>query len=236
MKNFIYAALLLILLTNELKSQNLIIDEPTLVREFLLHQAAMGKTLTQQDIPYNQITGSPYYNPVFIESEIFSNDSIKYINVKLRYNIFTDQIEFIDGNEILEIANPTDFMYFIIGDDTFVHQAYLLGSSTPGRGFFKVLALGQSAALTKRMEIKYNPPELPQAYAEAKPPKFIRMPDSYFIKFPGSLPFEIPLQRRRLISVFPNKIKELENFIETNNLNFRREEDIVKLVEYYNSL
>lgn len=212
------------------------VEEAKLVMEFNQYQAAVGNTLAKHHLPYSEISGSPYLNRDFIESEIISKDSIRYINVKFRYNIYIDELEYIMNNELLSLSNPMNFRYFLLGDDVFTYQSFVSPGGSPKRGYFHLLYLGPSGTLFKRYSVSYSPPEEPQPYAAAKPARFSKGADSYYIQFPGKLPAEISLNRRRVLDVFPDKKNELENFITSNRLNFRNESDLLKLVEYYNTL
>lgn len=180
-------------------SQTSNIYEPPLIREFNNYQSSMGNTITKSDIQYADVSGSPYYNQEFVESEIISRDSIKYVNVKLRYNMYTDQMEFLKGNEVLAISNPTDFNYFVLDQEVFIYQSYLSGTASIKRGFFKLLTFGTSAKLVKRFNLFYEPPKEPDAYASAKSAKFVRRSDIYFLQFPGSVFTEVSLNRRRVL-------------------------------------
>lgn len=218
-----------------LKSQNFY-DFSKTVREFDIYQSTVGGTITKYELPYTEIKGSPYLNEHFSDSELISNDSIRYINVKFRYNIFADQMEYLAGEEVLTLANPLDFRYFILDESVFVYQAFVSGSTRPQRGFFQLLYSGSAVSLSKKITIIYEPAEELQAFAEPKPARFTKKSDKYFLTFPGGLPAEVSLNRRKVLEPFPDKIQELENFISDKRMKFRIEDDLVKLVDYYNSL
>lgn len=218
-----------------LKSQTFY-DYSRTVREFEIYQSTVGGKVTRYELPYSEIKGSPYLNAQFVESELISFDSIKYINVKFRYNIYADQMEYLAGEEILTLANPIDFRYFILYEDIFVYQAFTSAGSKPQRGFFQLLFSSPSVTLSKKMTTIYEPADELQAFAEPKPARFTKKSDKYYLSFPGSLPAEVSLNSRRVLAAFPDKIKELENFISDKRMRFRNEDDLVKLVDYYNSL
>jgi len=218
------------------KAQVFYVEEAKLVMEFNQYQAAVGNTPPKHNLPYSEISGSPYLSREFVESEIISKDSILYINVKFRYNIYSDEMEFIRNNELLSLSNPMNFRYFLLGDDVFVYESFVTQGGSPKRGYFQLLNPGPSGTLLKRYSVSYSPPEEAQPYAAAKPARFSKATESFYIQFPGNLPAELSMNRRRILDVFPDKKKELENFISSSKLNFRNEKDLKRLVEYYNQL
>jgi hypothetical protein len=236
MRKIIIGIILLSIKSITLQAQTSNIYEPPLIREFNIYQSSMGNTILKTDLHYADISGSPYYKQDFAESEIISRDSIKYVNVKLRYNMYTDQMEFLKGNEVLAISNPTDFSYFIMDEDVFIYQSYLSGTSSIKRGYFQLLNFGPSVKLAKRFNLFYEPPSEPDAYASAKPAKFVRRSDIYYLQFPGSVFTEVNLNRKKILEVFPDKKQELENFISDKRLKFRSEDDLISLVDFYISL
>jgi hypothetical protein len=206
-----------------------------IVREFQQYQKTMGKTITNARLRYDNISGSPYLYDHFMRGELITHDSVKYINVSLRYNIYTDEMEFEIGDEFRSIANPESFRYFLIGNDLFVFQPIQRTISGIKSGYFLVLISGETM-LFKRLSVIFEPPAEPQAYAAARQARFTKKADTYFIRFKGSLPIELSMNRRKILDAFPDKNSELENFIQKNRLNFRKEEDLIKLVAFYNQL
>jgi hypothetical protein len=218
-----------------LKSQSFY-DFSKTVREFDIYQSTVGGRITKYELPYADIKGSPYLNAQFVESELISNDSIRYIHVKFRYNIFADQMEYLAGEEILTLVNPLEFKYFILDEDIFVYQAFVSVTSKPQRGYFCLLFSGPSVSLSKKMTVVYEPAEELQAFAEPKPARFTRKSDKYYLTFPNGLPVEVSMNRKKVIEAFPDKKSELQKYISEKRLKFRNEADLLSLVSFYNNL
>jgi hypothetical protein len=236
MKKFSLLIILFFTFLTFLKSQGIYPEEIFLVREFNNHKALMGDNIIRAHMPYSNILGSPYLYDEFIESEAISKDSIRYVNVKFRYNIFEDKLEYLNGEEVLVLTNPHDFSYFFLGQDVLFYQSYPSRRELANQGYFLLLTIGNKAALSKKINITYEPPKDAQVYTAAKKPEFKRSADHYFIKFEGSVPSRIYPNKRKVLKSFPDKKGELEIFIIQNQLNFKKEDDIIKLVKYYNSL
>lgn len=236
MRKFSLLFILFITFLTFLKSQGIYPEEIFLVREFVNHKASMGDNIIRAHMPYSNISGSPYLHDEFIESEAISKDSIRYVNVKFRYNIFEDELEYLNGDEVLVLTNPNDFSYFFLGQDVLFYQSYPSRRESVKQGYFLLLTIGNRSVLSKKINITYEPPKDAQVYTAAKKPEFKKSADHYFIKFDGNVPSRIYPNKRKVLNSFPDKKEELETFILKNQLNFKEEEDIIKLVKYFNSL
>jgi hypothetical protein len=206
-----------------------------MVRDFENAQMAIGKASANPGLLYEEINGSPYSQEEFQKGELITHDSIRYVNVMLRYNIFTDEVEYQLGGKVFSLANPLDFRYIIIDEDVFVYYPFQTGTGVIKKGYFQLIHLGK-ALLLKKMKVSYQPPEAPQAYGEAKPARFLKGSDAYFIRFLDRMPEEIAFSRNKLLRVFPDYQHELDVFIKNKRLRFRNEEDLIRLLDYYNEL
>ena len=185
--------------------------------------------LTEADIE-----GTPYLNDEFIEGAIFTTSKNQFVNVPVRYNIFSDQIEFrTDDGSVMALAAPEAVEKVEFGDFQLEYIPYLLGNKIK-RGFFVLLEKGE-VTLYSRPRILFEQAKEPGAYSSAQPPKFLRRPDEYYIRA-GKEPAEIIVKRKDISRVLPDHQKEVEDFIKDNRIKTNRPEDLSRLVQYYNSL
>jgi len=78
--------------------------------------------------------------------------------------------------------------------------------------------------------------EIHSGFAEAKPARFVRKRNSYYLKFGRQIPREINLNRRSILQAFDEKQDEIAGFVRENNLSYRNIDDLVRMAEYYNRL
>lgn len=180
----------------------------------------------------SDIEGSPYMNNDFINGNVFMNSKEQYVDVLLRYNIYNDQIEFKSGENIQSLSPPELIDKIELNGEIYEYIPYSLGKRIK-KGFFIRLTEGK-AQLYKRAEIQFKKAENAGAYKEAEPAKFIRKPDSFYVKIEEAQGQKV-LKRKNLPELFPDKQAELTAFIKKNKVKIN-EEDLLKLVEYYNSL
>ncbi|MCD6353908.1 MAG: hypothetical protein J7L95_00005 [Prolixibacteraceae bacterium] len=186
-------------------------------------------TLTESDIE-----GSPYLNNDFLNGTIYTTSKFRFENVPLRYNIYNDQLEFrTPDNEVQAMAAPEIVEKVEFGT---TKMAYIPYSNVKKirRGFFTVLLEGK-ASLYQRAEVVFKDATEPGAYKEAEPAKFIRKPNTYFIRI-GMEQAKRVGNKKELVDLFPDHKKEIAAFIKKNKIKTNKPDSLKKLVVFYNSL
>lgn len=206
------------------------------VKEFNDYQSKNGLTHPRFNNPHSNVDGSPYLFRDFAKGEATSNEKTRYVNAQFRYNMYTDQIEYEKYGEIYILNNPGDFEYFIIGENIFCYKLFNTSDGLLKKGYFQLLNKGEDATLFKKKNVKFVPPKEAEAYAPASAAKFMSASDSYFISFHGKPLVMLNLKKKEFMSVFPEKTNEIESYIANQKLSIRKEEDLLKLVEFYNKL
>ncbi len=186
-------------------------------------------TLTENDIK-----GSPYLNDEFINGTIFTKSKYQFVNVPLRYNIYNDQIEFkTPTNEIQALGTPEIVETVEFGDYKMVYIPYS-NARKIRHGFFTVEEEG-NVSLYSRLEILYREAEEPGAYKDAKPAKFVKKSDSYYIRVGMEQAKKVD-SKKELLAVFPDHKDDIAAFIKKNKVKTNKPEKLKELVRYYNSL
>jgi len=184
-------------------------------------------------ISFGDIGGSPFLNNEFISGEVYTTSKIQYDNVKLRYNIYTDQIEFESDGKVLAIAQPETTEKIVFGGYTIQYIPYSY-SKKISKGYLILLEEGK-ASLYARPKVTFEEAEEAGAYKKAEPPKFVRISDTYFIKV-GTGEATAITKKKDLEEVFPNNKDKIKTFIKKNKVKPNKEESLKELVNYYNSL
>jgi hypothetical protein len=182
----------------------------------------------------SDINGSPWENAEFVKGEIYTSGNQHYSGMPLRYNIYSNQIEFRkpEGG-IFEIDPPEIIDSVFIGESNFIFYPYLSGSKTQ-KSFFKVLTK-KSPMLLLKMNVILKEAEPTGAYKEAVPASYVRMQDDFYLaeypananKFSG---------KKELLELLGSHKEEMELFIKQNKPKFSRQDDMCKLMEFYYSL
>ncbi len=180
------------------------------------------------------IEGSPYLNDDFIEGSVYTNSKTQYEGVPLRYNIYSDEIEFrSDNGQVMVLAAPEVLGKVEFGDYQFEYIFYQILNKSR-RGYFAVLEKGK-ASLYSRSQINFTEAKKPAAYQDAQSAKFTKMAEIYFVSVDkeAAKPVSKP---KSLQEVFPDHKTEIAAFIKKNRVKTNNPESLKELVRYYNSL
>jgi hypothetical protein len=172
---------------------------------------------------------SLYYSNCFEKGIVELDDGTILDPVMLRYDLYYQQLQFIKEDDTLAFARPDELSEVYIGNGKFIYSAYkkrdFLDSS-----FFEVISDGK-CRLLKRHYIKYHLSE--------KDPSFEKQytyETCLFVKKGEDVAIPIRKCKRAVCCTFSDRKEEIKQFIKTNNLKVRKTDDLVRVIEFYNSL
>ncbi|MFN8257299.1 MAG: hypothetical protein U0W24_16515 [Bacteroidales bacterium] len=176
---------------------------------------------------YFDAVGNPYYDSDFKNGIVFLKDT-SYVKLQLRYNIYQYLIEYKNEGKIYNLSNTYNIDRITIGDTVFMYIPYI-----NSRAIFEVL-VGGKASLVKKSTVKLEPAKPPQPYVEASPPRFVRENDIYYI-INGTAYFEIKNMESVYLALFDKK-DNIKDYIKKERIKKRNKENLIKIVNYYNTL
>lgn len=194
----------------------------------------LGQSQTKMRSASFEYEGSPYLEEDFTEGSVYTKSKKQYVEVPLRYNIYTGEVEFRSGDgPVQALAAPRSVEKIAFGE---YHLEFVpfQDRNKVERAFFVVAEKGR-ATLYRRPRVRLQEAKEPAAYQDAQPAKFSRQSDDFFIRV-GTKPAKPVEKKKHLVEVFPDHKKELETFIKENNVKPKRAETLEELVKYYNSL
>ncbi|RFN59623.1 hypothetical protein [Marixanthomonas ophiurae] len=185
---------------------------------------------------FESMEGSPYANETFIEGNIYQGKKLANKNVLLRYNAFADEIE-IKKNKQTDTYNALikdPDVYVKIFQDIYEFVPYN-GSNEKG-GYFNVVTEGDQFDLYKKVKVTYKEPTYAKtSYQTDKPAKWVDTVTYFLVGKDGSF-YELPTRRSKVLDVMSKKKKEVKRYIKEQNIDLDEEQDLSKLVTYFNSL
>ena len=190
------------------------------------NEVAQNKKMEKFDI--TSVEGSPYLNNEFIKGELVTIDSVQYAGIPLRYNIYNDVIEFKKNDLELELNNNFQLLYAIIDDAVFV-------KAKNQEGYFTVQSSGP-VYLLEKMNIRYSDAKAASGYRPATLPSFKNLDSDYYIQKKLGEEATVVKNEAELLEQLSDKKEELKVFIKNEKLKVSRGEDLVEIIEYYNSL
>ena len=74
------------------------------------------------------------------------------------------------------------------------------------------------------------------SYDKTKPAVLKRISDKYFIAIGSDAAVEFPKKKKKFPKLFPDKHKDILSFMKKNKIKTSKEEDLVELINYINTL
>ncbi|OFX19466.1 MAG: hypothetical protein A2041_12005 [Bacteroidetes bacterium GWA2_31_9b] len=193
---------------------------------------------SRNSIPFTK--GSPYYNRDFMFGELELQNGGKLKGL-FRYNIYNQEFEVIVKRDTLIISEPTKVKTIDFANKSFVYSlihekkgntSYLAGA------YFETLNKGNCKLLIKR-KINLRENKYVDYYGGGGGDGSQRYipEETYYIKLSDDKP-AIKLKRKKdfVLELFSDHKVEIEKFISENKIKLKKDQDFLKVIEYYNQL
>jgi hypothetical protein len=185
---------------------------------------------------YVDVEGSPYLTKDYNKGTVKLANGSTYKDILIKYNQIDDVIYFQRGDDVLSFVEPVkEFTIAYIKGAKALNGHYRNGYPAIGKNteksFYEALTDGTAQLLkrTSKYIIKNKP------YNSATETQTINEDISYYI-FADSKMTLIKKDKKYILPALNNKQTELDTFIKSNNLNLKNDDDLTRLVVYYNSL
>lgn len=179
---------------------------------------------------YTDVKGSPYLSDEWIEGSVKLENGKAFQGVKLKYDQVADELMFLDasGKEQLFVDPVLEFR---LGDKLF-RRGYPAADGASPAAYYEVLTEGKTdlLKLTSKKVFEETP------YNSATKIRTIRANESYYIGVSNLKLTKIRKDKKSLLAALDGKGAELEAYIKSNRLDLKQDSDMVRLVNYYNTL
>jgi hypothetical protein len=178
---------------------------------------------------YKDIQGSPYLNENFVSGELYFIDTSAF-RLPLRYNIYNDEMEYQLNDNNFVVDNPQMLNKIVINKSVFVYLPFIEKG-----GYFELLVSGKSFLVQKRI-VTFKPAEGPKPIEGADiPAKFIKEKDKFYIVLNNTETIRID-KLKTLVGALNDKKAIIESFLKSERIKNTKKENLIKIMEYYNSL
>lgn len=186
---------------------------------------------------YAEVKGSPYLTETWVKGDVAMKDGTVYKNVLLMYDQIADQLLFEgDNGDSLTFVKPVhEFNLPIINKGTTTGYNYrngfpAIGSNTTN-SFYEVINDDKVKILkrTKKTILSHKD------YSSANQVSEVNSNTSYYILKNNTMS-QIKPNSKTILEALSDKSAAVEKYIKENNLDVKRDTDLGKVFEYYNSL
>ena len=179
MNRLIQILVVFISMASGLKGQTEILNKTFLndVQFYKINDGTFGRL----NLKISDIQGTPYLNEQFEVGKITTPEDSVFANIELRYNAFSDDLEFKQGENVFNIGYKTIVKKAEFGGDIFSCRSYEVDGNIRD-GFFKILMEGRATLMAKYKILFLDRVEA-QAFSDYQPARFDIVRMEYFLAF-----------------------------------------------------
>ena len=174
---------------------------------------------------------SMYLNNKWVRGDVTLKDKTVISDRLLRYNMYNQQMEFIDGSDTAAFGSPIEISSLDFDNHNFIYTDFICHNEQKS-GYFEVLVDDNCKLLLYRC-IKYKYVE------ECADPntEFVKesyyLENKYFIAKENKPAIQIPEKKKNVIELLSDK-EDIKSFIKENKIKVYLEDDLKELISYYN--
>lgn len=187
---------------------------------------------------YGAVNGSPYFDAVYKYANILLRDGKKFVNIQVKLDLVTQETHFITANNQEAFAGKgiiKEISYADTGTTGIQTYKFQTGFPRVDRqteiNFYQVLAEGRCSflkSITKSIEEKKS--ELSGEIA-----KDIETTENYYL-FTKNEMKRLKKDKDFILSQLADKQAEINQFIQSNKINYKNTDDLTRLFNFYNAL
>ncbi len=195
---------------------------------------------TNMDELYEGIKGTPYLFDTWREGNIILKDSSLIKDINIKYNIYTDDVLYLNsksGDSLIIDRHRID-AFEIKGDSSadllLFSDIRLKPGSKDKSTFARVLYNGETKLLIKYIKV-FIKADYKGAYTAGRRYDEYTDNSQYYIMKDNELN-RIKLNKKAITKVLADRENDVKSFIDKEGTDFDNENDVIKLLEYYDSL
>ena len=188
-------------------------------------------------VDLSTIKGSPYEEERFQLGKASNKLNDKPAPYYLRYNIYNDVIEMkgsLNDGEIKGLIKSLN-IYAKILNKEYHFEIYSDDNKKTKKGYFILLAEANNSSLyLKKIKVFKDKQEAKDSFHKDIPATFKDSEKYYYKKDRVLLP--LSTKKKDLLKRLSDKENELKIYIKSKKIDLKKEEDLIKLFNYYDSL
>jgi len=232
MKRLLLSSMVLLLTANCLIAQS---REGTPVVYDVIHRFELppgqNKIIINDSRP--NLDGSQYLYDDWQKGSIFLNSGDTIKTIKLRFNVFKNEMQFQNNDQVYAIGSPENIKEIILGAHSFIYLNYN-EDGKPKKSYFEIISRGNSCLL----QFYYSeilPSNFNVALNSGNKNDQLSMKKKYFLK-KGDTVIQIDKKGKNIVSAFELRGKEIQKYAKNNKLSFKNESDLIAIINFANSL
>lgn len=182
---------------------------------------------------YLNINGTPYLYDKWLTADIVTNNGNQYISVKAKYDVWNNLIETKMNNDSIETVNNIRRLFLAVDEKHHLlfENGFPVINGYNKNTLYQVLVNG-SVKLLKKTGKKLS---IQPVYNSGIPYKQLNDTQGYFV-YKNEHLFELKRSKKAMGKLLPEKKEEIMAYINTNRIDLHNDNDLEKVIDYYNNL
>ncbi len=190
------------------------------------------------DNRYEGTKGTPYVFEAWSQGEIFLKSKKKVLVKELNYNCYDNELVYLDpATKVVRLINrfTVDLFYLLNGSDTLLFVP--IEPDNDGEFLFAQVLYQGGSNVYKRYQKEFVRANYEGGYsADRKYDEFADKSELYFSKQNDEKFYRVRKSKKQILEAFPGDEDAISSYIKAEKLDLKKEEDVVKLLKYYDSL
>jgi hypothetical protein len=183
-------------------------------------------------IKFEDIQGSPYEPEEFVPGTFYMKDNPP-LTLRMRHNMYDDEIEVMEDNGKITAFLKNESTQFRL-NNTLIRPYQYMDDGLDKKSNFHVLVDGDIKFMLRKKVVLIPQAKAPTPNQQDRAAKFVTHNDYFLLRKDGS-PVPFKEKKKDILKLFPDKSGQIKKYIKANNLNVRRQEDLIRLFEHLNS-
>lgn len=187
---------------------------------------SMGLNPKGKPVDEKDIAGTQYLDKNFQESYILKVNGVEIKDMPLRYNIYSDNMEFRKDGQTFVVAFPSEIHRIKLGGKTFIYEQYVSANKVTF-GYFQILREGDYQLLKKYITTL----KIPEKRDSEDSLRFARQSPTYYFRRGEGKIYAI-ITQKQLIKILQPVHQPVIDFIKANKINGRDELKLIRLMDF----
>lgn len=182
-----------------------------------------------REIKLQNVEGTELLYPDWKKGWVKLLNGNTYSDLMLKYNVYEDALYFLGkDNQAMAFTNPV--LEFKLDKEVF-KSGYPALKNLTSRSYYLVLTEGKITLLKKSAK---NVLEMKEFNSATSTKKIVDQKNYYLIADGQLRP--IKMDKNAFLDVLTDQKENIEAYLKTNKISFKSEEDLIRLITYYNSI
>jgi len=237
--NFLWIIPLLLLLTTAYAQEINSVDAQENLFKIGGGDARRG-VVRKFDNRYEGVKGSPFYFDYWAEGVIITQKGQQLENVKLKYNLHEDELIINRSNAGQYYFPKNKIKSFILKEKLLGTNIHFIKNQHPKKKeefqYYRIIFAG-TVNLVEYTKVIFEKADFEGGYSSNKRyDEFKKYPSIYYFSASSPQPSKLKTSANAISKLFPDHNSEIKNYIISNGLDCKNEQNLIKVFHYYESI